>query len=144
MADPADTPSPRAKEEAVRRVNVRRNSHDHTVDDVTPSFPRLYELALSIDREGVVFTEAEKDQARFFIANYPNSDRTPLLRKIAGPDPVDPLLVEARRLCADADQLGLWGKQALAGKKDDDFVVQTVLSALRRGMELAQQSGEAK
>ena len=58
--------------------------------------------------------------------------------------PVDPLLVEARKIMADYYR-EIWGADDLAagcerGDWDDNGHVSTVITALRRGMELAREA----
>jgi hypothetical protein len=58
------------------------------------------------------------------------------------PKPVDPDLIEARRVAATIFDGHLWASAILAGKKDEDQAsgVSLALAAIKRGRELAQVS----
>jgi len=57
-------------------------------------------------------------------------------------EPVDPLLLEARKLVSENSRQaghGPWADECLAGEHDTSRSVVVVLAALRRGMELAKE-----
>ena len=57
------------------------------------------------------------------------------------PEPVDPLLDEAREIVAklnEDDDIPIFANEVRAGKRDDDLEVRIALTALRRNLELAE------
>ena len=56
------------------------------------------------------------------------------------PEPVDPLLDEAREIAAklnEDDDIPIFASEVRAGKRDDDLEVRIAITALRRNLELA-------
>lgn len=51
--------------------------------------------------------------------------------------PVDPLLIEARKIAAERTKFPAYADTYLNGENDEHFYLQGLLAALRRGMEMA-------
>jgi len=56
------------------------------------------------------------------------------------PTPVDPDLIEARRIAADLSKFALFGERAVDGQHDDSDSVRLALAAIKRGRQLGAQS----
>lgn len=54
------------------------------------------------------------------------------------PEPVDPLLIEAREICVKYFTSRNYSQTVIDGLCDDDAIVQVALTALRRNLELAE------
>ena len=93
--------------------------------------------------EPKLLTEAEVHDLYKCVADA--SDLVRLLRKrgmiAPEPEPVDPLLIEAREICAKSSEARKWYGEARGfrdGEYDDYYTMDIALTALRRNLELAE------
>ena len=96
--------------------------------------------------EPKLLTEAEwRANLRVWV-NIAATDAIILLMRERGmiapePEPVDPLMDEAREIVAklnEDDDIPIFASEVRAGKRDDDLEVRIALAALRRNLELAE------
>lgn len=64
-------------------------------------------------------------------------------RGLIAPEPVDPLLIEAREICSAAYRAAsytAYADEMARGGRDDTIIVHATLAALKRGMELQREA----
>lgn len=91
--------------------------------------------------EGKPVLLTEREWANLIgLSAYSKASATLRERGLIAPEPVDPLLVEAREVCARDSEAGGWGlaaKEYRDGQRDEAVPIRLTLAALRRGMDLA-------